>query len=356
MISASTTACPPLPADDLDHVLTHTRGLWEEARGQAFFITGGTGFFGMWLLESFAQANDTLGLGARAVILTRNRAAFARKEPHLAKRTDLELVEGDVRDFEFPKGKFPFVIHAATEASVKLNEEAPHEMLDTIIGGMRRVLDFAAQAGTKKLLLTSSGAVYGRQPPELTHITEDYAGAPDPLLPGSAYGIGKRVSEHMCVVAGRRFGFEPKIARCFAFVGPHLPLDTHFAIGNFIRDGLKGGPIQVKGDGTPYRSYLYTADLAVWLWTILFRGASSRAYNVGSDAAISIGDLAQKVAAVFGTTASIVQLAKTGEVPLRYVPDVRRAGRELNLTVRVPLAESLKRTLAWVGDPVALPT
>ena len=185
---------PPLPPEDLDHVLQHTGKLWEELRGQRLFITGGTGFFGMWLLESFARANDIFKLGASAVVLTRDPGAFAAKAPHLANRRDLELLTGEVRTFVFPSGKFPFVIHAATEASAKMNTEAPAEMLDVIGAGTKRVLDFAASAGVKKLLFTSSGAVYGRQPAGLTHIPEDYAGAPDPLLAGSAYGEGKRLA------------------------------------------------------------------------------------------------------------------------------------------------------------------
>jgi nucleoside-diphosphate-sugar epimerase len=99
-------------------------------------------------------------------------------------------------------------------------------MLDAIIGGTRRLLDFAAQFGVKKLLLTSSGAVYGKQPAEITNISENYLGAPDPLLPGSTYGEGKRVSEHKCAVHARLHGYEVKIARCFAFVGPHLSLHS----------------------------------------------------------------------------------------------------------------------------------
>jgi dTDP-glucose 4,6-dehydratase len=339
----------PLPHQDLADVLTHTRALWAEARGQSFFITGGTGFFGMWLLESFAYINDSLGLGMRATVLTRDPAAFAKKAPHLSQRADLEFILGDIRTFTFPSGHFDYVIHAATEASAKLNAEAPQEMLDAIIGGTRRVLDFAAQAGVKKLLLTSSGAVYGQQPADLTHVSEDYLGAPDPLLPGSAYGEGKRVAEHMCVVHAIQHGYEVKIARCFAFVGPHLSLDGHFAIGNFIRDALAGRPIHIAGDGTQMRSYLYASDLTVWLWTLLFRAPTAHAYNVGSADDLSIAQLATTVATALGGN-SLVTVAQRPD-PLRplarYVPAVTRAQSEFALRSRVSLPEAIQRTALW---------
>jgi dTDP-glucose 4,6-dehydratase len=282
-------------------------------------------------------------------VLTRDPQAFARKAPHLAARANLEFIQGDIRDFVFPPGEFAYLVHAATEASAKLNEEAPHEMLDAIIGGTRRVLDFAASCGVKKLLLTSSGAVYGKQPPELTHIPEDYNGAPDPLLPGSAYGEGKRVSEHMCAVHARRHGYEVKIARCFAFVGPHLPLDAHFAIGNFIRDALAGGPIRINGDGTPLRSYLYASDLAIWLWTILFSGKSHRPYNVGSAEDISIGQLGRVVtdSVNSGACVFVAQNPDHTRPPARYCPAIERVASELGLRVRVPLSDAIRRTSAW---------
>ena len=108
----------PLPGDDLDHVLAHTRDLWIEARGQTFFITGGTGYFGMWLLESFAHANDALALGMRAVVLTRDPEGFAKKAPHLTSRSDIEFVQGSLSSFTFPHGRFDHVIHAAADTGV----------------------------------------------------------------------------------------------------------------------------------------------------------------------------------------------------------------------------------------------
>ena len=205
------------------------------------------------------------------------------------------LLGGDVVEFEFPEGQFPFVIHAATERSFEPDAERPLGAFSADIDGTRRVLEFARTHGVRRFLFTSSGAVYGKQPSELTHIPEDYAGAPATTDTGSAYGQAKRVSEFMCAMYGRVYGFDATIARLFAFVGPLLPLDANYAVGNFIRDVLKGGPVRIAGDGTPYRSYLYAADLAIWLWTILLRGKAAYPYNVGSPHDLTIADLARTV-------------------------------------------------------------
>ena len=347
-------AAPPVSVADLNYILENNAGLWAELRGRRIFITGGTGFFGCWLLESFIAANKAFDLSAQAVVLTRSARRFHERAPHLAANPAVELLEGDVRTFAFPTGDFPFVIHAATE-SVRTSPANPlatdpsTELLSTILEGTKRCLEFAESHGTQKFLLTSSGAIYGRQPSDMTHIPESYHGAPDLLNSSSVYGEGKRIAEMLCSLAASRTQMECKIARCFAFVGPHLPLNAHFAIGNFIRDAMHGGPIVIQGDGTPRRSYMYAADLALWLWTILFRADSSRPLNVGSERDVSIREVAEAVAATLGPGIEI-QIERTPEpgAPVqRYVPSVQAAKQRLHLTDGISLVDAIRHTVAW---------
>jgi nucleoside-diphosphate-sugar epimerase len=343
-----------LATADLNLVLEQTEELWSEMRGQRLFLTGGTGFFGCWLVESFCHVNRELALGAQVTILSRDPAKFRAKCPHLANDASIALHSGDVRDFDFPPGEFSHIIHAATETTAKPGANDPLGTLSTILAGTERALQFAFKCGAQKFLLTSSGAVYGRQPAEITHLPETYLGGPDPADPASDYGEGKRAAEVMCALyqksaAANGASFEAKIARCWAFCGPHLPLDAHFAIGNFIGDAIAGRAISIGGDGTPRRSYLYAADLAIWVWTILFRGPALVPINVGSAHDVSIRELAEAVAATLAppTPIHVAKQAVLGALPSRYVPSVQRAETLLGLRQIVSLEDAIRRTHAW---------
>lgn len=342
---------PALPENDLSEICELTTPCWEQCRTARVFLTGGTGFFGAWLVESFLAANRRFHLGSSLTVLTRDAGAFLAKASHLANEASLDFVEGDVRTFGFPNGTFDFVIHAATAASAKQAAEDPLEMFSVILTGTNRVLEFSRKARVKSVLLTSSGAVYGRQPPNISHLPEDFTGGPDPLNPVSVYAEGKRAAEQLCCLYLKQHGLKAKIARCFAFVGPHLPLNAHFAIGNFIADAIAQRDIEVLGDGTPKRSYLYASDLAAWLWTILFRGQPGRAYNVGSDESVSILELAQQVTSVLNPAGriNVRQTPNAISQAEQYVPCTARSKKELGLVQTVALSDAIARTAVWHG-------
>ena len=341
----------PLPENDLEAILQQTRNLMSDLRGARLFLTGGTGFFGHWLLESLLFVNRELDLGLHVTTLTRNAERFRQSSPHIAGDRAVSLLEGDIKTFRFPAQPHTHIVHAATDSGGQQALRPAYELAESIVSGTRRTLEFALATGAQRFLYTSTGAVYGRSSATETHIPETSKAAPDPLLLQSSYDEAKRMSEHLCVAYTHGTSVEAVIARPFAFVGPHLPLDQHFAIGNFIGAAIAGTPIRISGDGTPLRSWLYMADLAVWMWTLLLRGERNRAYNVGSETAFSIADAARLTAQTLrpGLAIEIAGTARAGAPMNSYVPSTERARSELGLRQTVDLPEALRRTAMWNG-------
>lgn len=314
---------------------------WQALAEQHIFITGGTGFVGKWLLTTLLDADEALGLNCKVTLLSRDPLAFQKKWPKIAGRVN--WITGDVRSFEIKQEYvFDIIIHAATDV---VSQASPDDVFSTCIDGTRHILVLAQQCKAKQFLLVSSGAVYGPLPAGMTHVPESHLGGPDPLLSTSAYGEGKRVSEWLTSRSARD-GLEVKIARIFAVVGPLLPMDKHFAIGNFLKAALEKREIVIHGDGTPHRSYLYAADMAAWIWAILFRGRCGRAYNVGSDESISIVDLARRICELlaYSNKISVTQSPKIKGNESHYVPNIKRAQEELNLPLPMSLNEGILRT------------
>ncbi|WP_051920404.1 NAD-dependent epimerase/dehydratase family protein [Thermodesulfobacterium hydrogeniphilum] len=322
-------------------------------KNKKIFLIGGTGFFGRWLLERFVHFNNTFNLKTRLFILSRNPEKFLSNNPQFKKRKDMVFVKGDVRNFEFLKEKFHYIIHAALPASY--TQIKPIELLDIGINGTKRVLEFAKYCKAEKFLFISSGVVYGKQLSEIKKLSENSFGSLEinPENPKIYYAEAKRVGELLCYEAMKEWGLNIVIARCFSFIGPYMELNSHLAVGNFVRDALKGGPIIIKSDGRKINSYMYAEDLAIWLWTILLKGKPGEAYNVGSEKEISLKELAQKIAEIYaeltGKKVDIIikKQPEPGKIPERYVPSTEKAKKELGLKETVSLEEAIRKTLQF---------
>jgi dTDP-glucose 4,6-dehydratase len=335
---------------DFQDVFEDVSNHWAALSGAHIFITGGTGFIGRWLLETLKFADDRLKLGVSATVLTRNPENFLKKYPHLFNAPAFKFLSGDIQNFKFPEGEFTHLIHAATDASAELNARDPRYMFDTVLKGTGRALDFAVEKKITRILNLSSGAVYGPQPFDLERVSEDWTGAPDCRRAVNTYAEAKRAAEMLCTIYEKQFGLNITTARIFALLGPYLSLDTHFAAGNFIRDAIEGKKIIVQSSGSAVRSYLYVADLTAQLWHLLLRGGGGQAYNVGSSEAISIGDLATRVAGLLGREGcEILGQDDGGWNPGRYVPDVALLEKNLGLKQKTSLEEALLRTAIWNG-------
>ncbi len=338
----------PLPVDDLERILGWCHEDWADLRGARILLTGGTGFVGTWLLAALLHADQRLGLGLRVVVTSRNPQRFRNRHPELAEAPAVAWVAADVRRPLPVSGPFTHVVHAATETDALWNRDHPRELLECIVDGTRNVLDVAAAGGVRRFLYVSSGAVYGPQPVAVSHLDEVGLSGPDPLDAGAVYHEGKRMAETWCAERWRAGALSHLVvARLFAFVGPLLPLDAHFAAGNFIGDALAGRPIRVAGDGSAVRSYLYAADMAAWLVRALVRGPSGQALNIGSDVAVTIRELAEVVARSGAPAVPVEIEGRLGRAGGRYVPSIQRASDQLGVRVWTPLDEAVALTMAW---------
>ena len=301
-------------------------------------ITGGTGLFGKSILNSLICLRNEISFNI--YILTRNKHTFLNKYKEY-NLNYIHFIEADIRSFTIKDINFDYIIHAATPASEQLEKENPDEMYSIILDGTKHIINITKNMDIRKLLFTSSGAVYGEQYEYINSFDEDYDGNPI-----TYYGKAKKISEQLFLETDLNIS----IARCFAFVGPYLNLNIHFAIGNFIRDVINNEDIIIKGNGTPLRTYMYTADLVLWLLTIMLESDNKKIYNVGASEAISILELAQKVShsipSYNGNIRILTNFNESDKIN-KYIPNNTRIKEELNLKENFTLDEAINRTFLF---------
>ena len=312
---------------------------------QRILLTGGTGFFGRALLRYFLTSG--FDAGTHISILSRQPDRFRTAYPDLSCCNQLTFFQGDIqnRDSLPWNQSFTHVLHAATDSTLGPSL-TPLQRFNQIVDGTRHILDLTVETGATRFLLTSSGGIYGPQPADLEAIPEDWSGSPALDDAATAYSQAKRAAEHLCALYRDAHGLETVIARCFAFVGPDLPRDAHFAIGNFIRDALEAEVITVAGDGTPLRTYLDQRDLARWLWLLLMEGHSGEAYNVGSDQVISISDLAFLIRDIIAPQKEVRIIGRLNSSLSRnrYVPKISKIKALHGLRTTISLEHAIRVT------------
>lgn len=348
-MSMDRRAHPPLLASDLAEVSERVLPVASNLRGAFVLVTGGTGFVGTWLVESFLHLDRVAGLGARMVVLTRDAEAYAVRAPHLLSDRRLSIQVGALGSagaFDGLEG-ITHVIHAGSDVNRRMSPGEALEALRTLDQGTEGLLEATKAWPIKRFLYVSSAGVYGKVH-EGVPMTEDCSNCPSTLGPESAYGLGKRIAELRTCLHASNQNFDAVIARLGAFVGPGIPLEGGFAAGNFMADALAGRRIQIQGDGTATRCYQYGADLAVWLWTLLLRGKAGEAFNVGGETPVSIRELAECVDRVVGHLGvDILGQPVPGRPPDRYCPSVEKAIHDLGLENRIGLEEAIRRTFLW---------
>ena len=320
-------------------------GLIESLAGKHLLLTGGTGFFGRWLLALLGHLNKQ-GAGIEVTVTSRNPSAFLSANPDYSNCNWMHWLPGDIRELRSVPGRpLSLILHAATDTSAEANSN-PLELFDTIVLGARRIYDIAVRNEGVRVLVTGSGAQYGNIA-DLGAVPETYSGACISNDVSSVYGEAKRVQETLGSIYAEYRGVDVVMARCFAFSGFGLPLNGHFAIGNFVRDAVYSDEVLLTSGGTAVRSYLHGADLALWLLTLLVRGQGGKAYNVGSDEAITIADLARRVVDRVAPDKRVRILGRSeSSARSHYVPDITCA-RELGLDVWTSLDESIDSMVHW---------
>jgi UDP-glucose 4-epimerase len=300
-------------------------------------VLGGAGFIGSHLAEALAQQ------GRRVRIFDR---PHVDRLPLFPQTRGFEVFTGD---FLNPRALAPalqgaeLVFHLVSTTLPKSSNDHPVYDVESNVLGSLRLLELCREQGVRKLVFVSSGGtVYGV--PRGTPIAEDH-----PTEPISSYGIHKLMVEKYLALAHRLHGLDYRVVRPANLYGPRQRLDTaQGAVAVFLDQALRDEPIQIWGDGSVVRDYVYVTDAVdAMLKAASFEG-TQRIFNIGSGRGTSLNELVAEIEKLLGRKVKVHHSgARAVDVPANVL-DASLAGRLLEWRASTSLGEGLRRTCEWL--------
>lgn len=333
--------------EDLNRIAQELKEL--ELKNKSFFITGATGLVGSVLVKALAFANDHYDLNNRVVAQVRN--------PQKAKKVfdgyeGITYCVGDVRDIISYPGNVDYVIHAASETKSKNMIDFPVETLWTALSGAKNLLDFACEKKIEKMVFLSSmeafGSVDGNQ-----RTSEEKLGYIDLRKVRSCYPESKRMIENMCVCYSSEYGVPVTIARLAQTFGAGVSSEDNRVFAQFAHSAMTGEDIVLHTAGTSCGNYVYTADAATAIFTLLKKGISGECYTVANEtSSMRIKDMAELVANCVADGKIRVVVDIPADKQFGYAPDVNlkldaSKLRSLGWKPQINLEESYKRLIKY---------
>jgi dTDP-glucose 4,6-dehydratase len=307
-------------------------------------ITGGAGFIGSHLCESFLRRGDR-------VVCADNFLTGSREnvEPLLG-HPNFSLMQQDVTRFIQVDGPVDMVLHFASPASPADYQQLPIQTLKVGSLGTHNALGLA-KAKKAVFLLASTSEVYGD--PLVKPQPEDYWGNVNPIGPRGVYDEAKRFAEAMTMAYHRYHGLDTRIVRIFNTFGPRMRLNDGRVIPNFISQALRGEPLTAYGRGTQTRSFLYIDDLVRGIH-LLLESDYHLPVNLGSPHEMTIVEIARKVLEITGSNSPITFHPLPQDDPQVRQPDISRARTLLGWEPQVPLEVGLRRTIEYFRGKVGV--
>lgn len=322
----------------------------DELRSQTILITGGTGFMGKWLTEAIVYLNTVHNYKIKLYLLARNTEAFRVSVPHLVMHKFIYLINHDVRTVSDLPNDINYVIHAAASPDSREHNTQPLKTVDTIVKGTTNILEACWRLqDLRKFINISSNNIYGHIASNEQGIAENEMGYLDCNSVGAIYAESKRAAEAICAAFKNQQRLPIITVRPFTFIGPYQSLEKPWAVNNFMRDALLGGPIRILGDENTVRSYLYGSDMAMWLLKILAVGKLNAIYNIGGELGVSLKDLTKIITSNFSGKVD-VQVKSSKEFIDKHsfsIPNLQQCKKDCKVKQQIHLEEAIQKTLAF---------